>query len=117
MEELGRVLRGRLDDRAVDAVPDRDRAHRLRAIGQRLGHRDDVRQHAEGIRRERLAGAPEAADHFVEFQQYAVTVADLADALEVTLRRHDDAGRTGNRLYEHGRDALLADEVHESLQI
>ena len=60
MEELDRAFRCRAHDRVVDALGNRDGAHRLRAVGERLGHRDDVRRHAEALRREIGAGAPEA---------------------------------------------------------
>ncbi len=36
-------LRARAHDRVVDALADRHRAHRLRAVGDPLGHRHDVR--------------------------------------------------------------------------
>ena len=42
-------------DSVVDALGNRDGAHRLRAVGERLGHRDDVRRHAERLRREMSA--------------------------------------------------------------
>ena len=96
---------------------DRHRAHRLRAVGEALGHRHDVRRHAEALRGERLPGATEAADHLVEHEQDAVRVADLAQALQVALGRHEAAGRAGDRLDEARGDVLGAVEVHEAREV
>ena len=59
---------------------------------------------------------PKPRDHLVEHQQDAVRVADLAQALEVALRRHEAAGGAGDRLDEAGGDVLRAvqvDDPHE----
>ena len=64
------------------------------------------------------AGAAEAGDHFVEDEQDAVLVADLAQPRQIALRRHQAAGRAGDRLDEARRDVLGAvqvDEAHEVL--
>ena len=50
------------------------------------------------------AGAAEAGDHLVEYQQDAVPVADLAQALEVAARRDQHAGGAGDRLDDHRGD-------------
>ena len=117
VEELDRAFRRGAHDRVVDALADRDRAHRLRAVGDALGHRHQVGRHAEALRGERLAGAAEAADHLVEHEQDAVRVADLAQALQVALRRHQAAGRAGDRLDEAGGDVLGAVEIDEAHQV
>ena len=117
MEEFDRPFGGGPDDRVVHALADRHGAHRLRAVGDALGHGHQVGGHAEALRGERLAGTAEAADHFVEHQQDAVRVADLAQPLQVALRRNQDAGRTGNRLDEAGSDILGTIEVDESHQV
>ena len=117
MEELDRALGRGADDRVVHALADRHGPHRLRPVGDALGHRHHVGRHAEALRGERLAGAAEAADHLVEHQQDAVRVADLAQPLQVTLRRHQHAGRTRDRLDEAGGDVLGAVEIDEAHQI
>src|SRR2546426_11969475 len=102
VKELDRALLRRGDDRIVNALADRNRAHRLRAVGEALGHGHDVGRDAEALRRERLARAAEAADHLVEYEQDAVLVADLAYALQVALGRHKTARRSRDRLDEAG---------------
>ena len=117
VEELDRAFGRGAHDRVVDALADRHGAHRLRAVGEPLRHRQQVRRDAEALRGERLAGAAEAADHFVEHQQDAVRIADLAQPLEVALRRHEAAARPGDRLDEARGDVLGAVEVHEPDEI
>jgi hypothetical protein len=56
------------------------------------------------LRAEGVAGAAEAGDDLVEDQQDAVLVADLAQALQVALRRHQHAGGAGHRLDDHRGD-------------
>ena len=64
-----------------------------------------------------LAGAAEAADHFVEHEQDAVRIADLAQPLRVSLGRHEAAARSGDRLDEARRDILGAVEGDEAGEI
>ncbi len=71
----------------------------------------------KALRGERLAGAAEAGDHLVEHEQDAVRVADLAQPLEIALRRHQAAGRAGDRLDEAGGDVLGAVQVDEAQQV
>ena len=56
------------------------------------------------VRGEGLAGAAESGDYFVEYQQDAVLVADLAQLLQITFRRHQHAGGAGDRLDNHRGD-------------
>ena len=60
---------------------------------------------------------PEARDDFVEHQQDAVCVADLAQPLQVSLRRHEHARRPGDRLDETGGDRVAAIGIAEALQV
>ena len=62
-------------------------------------------------------GAPEAGDHLVEHEQDAVRVADLAQPLQIALRRHQAAGRPGDRLDEARGDVLRAVQVDEAHQV
>src|SRR5262249_44947763 len=64
-----------------------------------------------------LAGAAKAGDHLVENQQDAMLVADLAQALQVSLWWNENAGRSGDRLDETGSDRARAIHVDEALQI
>ncbi len=117
VEELDRVLGGGREDRVVDAFGNGNRAHRLRGVGQRLGHRHDVGRDAEALCRERLTGAAEAGDHLVEHQQDAVLVADFPQPLEIALGRNEHAGRSRDRLDEARGDVLRAVEIDEALQV
>src|SRR5262249_30053453 len=58
-----------------------------------------------------FAQAPKPADHLVGDHVEVVFPADLADPGEVSLRRHDDAARTHDRLSDECGDRLrpLAD--------
>ena len=106
-----------LHERVVDLLRHQHRAHRHRAVGEPLGARDDVRRHAEFLRGERRAGAAEAGDHLVEDQQDAVLVADLAQALEIALRRNQHAGRTRDRLDDHRGDRRCVVQRDQPLEI
>ena len=117
MEQLDRGLRRGAGDGLVNAVAARHRAHGHDAVGQRLGHGDHVGHDAEGIGGELLAGPPEAADHLVEDQQDAVAVADLAQALQVALGRHQHADRAGDRLDDAGGDGIGPVQIDEALQV
>ena len=114
VEDFDRALGRGADDRVVYTLADRHGPHRLRAVGDALRHRHQVGRRAEALRGERLAGTAEAADNFVEHQQNAVRVADLPQSLQVTLRRHQHAGRAGDRLDEAGSDVLGAVQIDEA---
>ena len=116
VEELDQVVRPGHEG-VVDALLRQHRAHRHAAVGQALGDRHQVRRHAEGLRREGLAGAAEAGDDLVEDQQDAVPVADLAQALQVALRRDQHARRAGHRLDDHRRDRRRVMQRDQALQV
>ena len=67
----------------VDLLADRDSRDRRISRRQPLGHGHEVGHDAELLGREHRTRAPEAVDHFVEDEQDAVLVADLAHALPV----------------------------------
>ena len=72
--------------------------------------------HAEIVGGERRAEAAEAGDDLVEDQQDAVLVADLAQPLEIALRRDQHAGRAGHRLDDDrgdGRGVVQRDDALE----
>ena len=81
---------------SVDRLPDRlgyrHRPHRLGAVGDRFRHRHQVGRNLEAVGPERPTGSPEAADHLIENQEDAMAVADVAQPLQVTFRRHQHAG-------------------------
>lgn len=76
----------------------RDEGRDRRAVAERLGHCHDVRRHAEVLDGKQLARAREARLDLVDDEQRAVRRKDLLDALEVALRRHDDARIALDRL-------------------
>ncbi len=70
-----------------DALVDQDAADRRVAAAEALGHGEEVGRHAvlgAGIH---MTGAAHADNDLVEDQQDAVTVADLAQALQVRRNR------------------------------
>ena len=72
-----------------------------------LGEQDHVGGDAEGLGRERVAGAAHAALHLVEDQHDAVLVAAAAQPLEPRDRRHDVAALAEHRLDDHGADVAV----------
>ena len=64
-----------------------------------------------------LPGAPEPRHHLVEDQQDAVPVADLAHALEVAVRRDDDAVRAGDGLEDDRRNGVGALVLENLLEV
>src|SRR5947207_2916217 len=63
---------------------------------------------------EPFSGSAEAAHHFVADEEDSVTIADLAQALEIAIRRDDDAVRSCDRLDENRGDGLRS-FVHQCL--
>ena len=117
VEKLDRAVRCCIDHRVVDFVLHRHGAHRLAAVGQRLGQGHDVRRDAVGLGGEGRAEPADAGDDFVEHQQDAVGVADFAQPLQIALRRDEHAGRPGDRLDKTGGDGMAAIGIGEALQI
>ena len=105
MAELHRV-QGRLlvHEGVVNLAGGHHRPQRHGAVGHLLGHRHDVGRHAEKLRAAVLAHAAKAGDDFIEDQQDAVLIANLAQALQIALGRHDHARRASHRLDDHGGD-------------
>ncbi|MNE09998.1 hypothetical protein D3C80_1026930 [compost metagenome] len=95
-------------DGLVHGVVDQHRGDRLVGRGQLLGQHHDVRLDTEGLAAEHLAGAPEAADHFVGDHQDVVLAAHLLDLGPISARRHDDAAGAHQRLADEGGDGLRA---------
>ena len=89
-----------------------DAAEREIAGGDALGEDDHVR-----VEVEQVAGGedgpepPEGGDHFVGNIEDLVLPADLADAPEITVRRHDDAARGLDRFADESADLFRADPL------
>ncbi len=84
---------------------------------QAFGDRHQIRLHLEVLGGEARAQAAEAGDDLVENQQDAVLVADRAQLLEIALGRHQDAGRAGHRLDDHGGDGRGIVQRHDLLEL
>ena len=87
----------------VDAVRADHAAQRNHTVGDALGEVQHVGHHAIEIGAKGRAQAAKAGDDLVKDQQDAVLVANLAQALQVSLGRDVPAGRTGHRLDDDGR--------------
>src|SRR5439155_10188243 len=57
-----------------------------------------------------------AGDDLVEDQENAVLLGDLAQPLEIALRRRQYAGRSGHRFDDHGGNGRGAVQVDQPLQ-
>ena len=101
----------------MDGVAHQHAAHRRCAIGDALGEGQHVRQHAVAFGGEGEAEPAVAGDDLVEDQQDAVLLGDLAQPLEIALRRRQHAGRSGHRLDDHGGDGVGAVQVDQLLQL
>ena len=66
---------------------------------------------------ERLADAAETRDHFVEYQEDVVLVADLAQALQVADGRQDHPGRSGDGLDDDRGDGGGVVQRDQALQL
>src|SRR3954471_5113470 len=108
-----------LFERFRDVMPHPDGAERQVARREPLGHRDEVGNRVPVVDGEPLPGAAEAGHHLVGHHQDPVAVADLADALDVPVRRDEDAVRPDDRLEEYRGDrlrTLVPDHVLETLE-
>ena len=115
MEELDAL--GPLHEGIEERVAHEHRAHRHRAVGETLRGGEDVRHRAQALRAERLAEPAEAGDHLVVDKQDAVARANLAQPLEIALRRHQHARRTGHRLDDHRGDGRRVMQRAKALEV
>ena len=91
-----------------DRGRDRERAERQVGGGQPFRGRHQVRHDPPVVHREPLARAPEPAHDLVGDQHDPVPGAELAHALQVAIRRDQDAVRAGHRLEDERGDRLGA---------
>ena len=117
MRKLQHVVRAAgVHEGVVDFLARHHRTQRLHTVGDLLGDVDDVGCDAKGLGPRPGAHAAKAGDDLVKDQQNVVRGADLAQALQVALRRHDDASRAGHRLDDDGGDVgrvMQADDVQQ----
>ena len=123
MRRIG-VAVGQFDDMlraghegVVDGVAHQHAAHRRRTIGDALGEGQHVRQHAVTLGGKGKAEPAVAGDDLVEDQQDAVLLGDLAQPLQIALRRRQHAGRSRHRLDDHGGDGVGAVQIDQPLQL
>ena len=65
---------------------------------------------------ERRAESAEAGDDFVEDEEDAVAVADLAQPLEIAVGRNEHAGRSGDGFDDHRGDRVAAVVANDLLE-
>src|ERR1019366_8729655 len=88
------------------------------AVGEALGPRHDVRNHAPMLDAEPLAaGAPPAGLHLVADEDAAVIAHDLLHDLEVLPGRRDIAADALNGFGDEGRDPAAGGGADQFLQI
>jgi len=92
----------------VDGVAHQHAAHRCGTVGDALGEGQHVRHHAVAFGGKGKAKPAKTGDDLVEDQEDAVLLGDLAQPLEIALRRRQHAGRSGHRLDDHGGDGIGA---------
>src|SRR4030095_14116984 len=116
MSVLEEAAAGR--DRIDHAAADEYRADRLINPAETLRNRHQAGRHARLLAGVQRAGAPHSAHYFVEDQQDAVRITDLAYAPEVERRRHQAAaGRATHRLRDDGAHIGAADSLDRRLQL
>jgi hypothetical protein len=69
------------------------------------------------LAREPAARAAEAGHDLVADEEDPVTVAHLADRLQVAVGRHDDPVRPDDRLEDHGGDVMRALVLEDLLEV
>jgi len=85
-------------DRVVHVTLRNDGTTGHRRVGETLCAGDHVRRHVELARGKCIAETTKASDDLVEDEQDVVLGADLADALQVALRRRQHTGTARYRL-------------------
>ena len=99
---------GAIAERVGDLSADDHAAQRQVAGVDALGEAHEVGLHAPLLEGEPLAAATEPGHHLVADHHDAVAIAPLADALEVPVRRHQDAVGADDRLDDDGGDGVPA---------
>ena len=108
MKPWRRKKSGSVSSAAVGCGADEHAAERDVAGRDRLGERREVGRDAVVVGGEPTAGAAEAGDDLVEDQVCAVLVAQLAQRLQVAIRRRVHAAGALHRLGDDGRDLVAA---------
>src|SRR6185437_10276398 len=100
----------------VNVLPRDDAAEGNHTVGHGFGERNEVGCHSEALCAEVLSDTTKARDDFIEYEQYAVARTDVAESVQVAVRRNDYAGGALHGLYYHRRDGvcpMLLDEFAE----
>jgi len=93
--------RGTVHDGVVEKLTRAHGAHGDGGVRNSLRDGEHVRHYTELLGGERRAESAETRNDFVEDEQDAVSIADLADAIEVAFGRYEHACRAGNGLEDH----------------
>ena len=100
-----------------DLRPHPDGAERNVAAGQPFGHGDQVGDDLPMVDRKPRTRAAEPRHDLVADHQDPVAIAQLADALEVTIGGDQDAVGTGHGLEEEGRNRIRAFQLDRLLEV
>ena len=115
VEQVDRVLRT-VHQPVEHVLAHEHAAHRHGRVGNALGHRHQIGDHAEFLGSKAGAEAAEAGDDLVEDQQDAVLVADLAQALQIALGRGQEAGGASAGLDDDGGDVRGVVQADDAFQ-
>ncbi len=109
MEEFRAVrIAGGVKDSRLNFGTGGNGTHGNSAVGQCLGHGDQVRLDCECLGGESRTCSAKTGNHFIKYQQDAVFVANRAKLFEIAFGRHDGANRSGNRFDKDRSNRIAA---------
>src|SRR5690242_21775571 len=100
-----------------DMVAHTDSTEGKIAARKPFGHADQIGHNLPVVHGKPFAGAAKSRHNFVGNHQNPVPGADLAHALQITIRRHENAIRAGHRLQNESSDVLRSLELDDFFHI
>ena len=94
MEDLDHVV-GALHEGVMYMFLHQNAAHRNDSVGQSFGRSNNIRCYAESFRSRAATNTTKRGDDFIENQQYAMPVTNLAQLLKIANGWRQDSGGAG----------------------
>ena len=116
VEQLDCIAGAGIDDRVVNLVIGGNSRHRNGRIVDCLSHGDHVGSDTKVFAGGCFAQASEASDHFVKNQQNAVFGANIAQALQISFWRNENARGPGNRFNNDRSDCRSIVQCDDALK-